>query len=93
MPKVDPYTDKILGEWKQDKKNSKKNIFSYKRSATITLARDYALDWIDPETFKKKRVYGEVTLVEHKSINALNSNINYSRNLELTTKSVVEDVV
>ena len=62
--KVDPYTDRVLGDWKRDRDTKDKMYF--KRSGAIKLHKDHAQDYIEPVTFKKQKVYGDVVLTETK---------------------------
>jgi hypothetical protein len=87
------YTDVVLGNWVHDKKSSNKENLCYKRSAKVTLHKDYAMDWLDSKTYKKYKVYGEVVLNETKLIDIKTSNQSFFRGLELTDTSVKDLVI
>ena len=90
---IDIYTDRVLGKWAFDKANSKKDKFCYKRSGTITLHKDHYQLWTNPLTFKKHKVYGEVILTETKLIDKIDSSEGIFRGLEMTDKSICEDII
>lgn len=77
------YVDSIMGEWTYDKKKSTKENMYYIRRATVTLHKDNAVVYTDPDDFKDYKVYGEVTLTEVKLVNVQTSNPNYFRGVEL----------
>lgn len=86
--KSDYYVDAVLGKWVHNKKKSNKEHLCYTRSAKVTLHKDYAMDYVDPEDYKKYKVHGEVVLNETKLIDIETSNQNFFRGLELTKDSV-----
>lgn len=86
--KRDYYVDSVMGEWVHDKKESTKDAIAYKRRAEVKLHKDYAVDWVDPEDFKKYKVHGDVVLTEKKLVNVKTSEPSLFRGLELTPKSV-----
>ena len=90
---MDPYTDKVLGEWHFDKKATTKDTLCYERRATMTLHKDHAQPYVDPESFKSQRVHGEVILIERKQINKQNSATVMFRAIELTPRTKVEDPI
>jgi hypothetical protein len=90
---MNPFTDNIMGNWKIDKKGSSKTQLCYRREAKITLHKDHAQDYIDPKTFKNKKVYGIVNLVETKMIDLSNSHTQLFHKVELTPSSEMYDVI
>ncbi len=91
---VDPFTDKILGDWVFDKKSSNRgDSMWWVRKATITLAEVYAQDYTDPKTLKPAKIYGEITLIQKKSVNKKTSDMNMFRSIEPTAKSVIKEVI
>ena len=93
--RYEPYCDAVLGDWKFSDKESKshKGKFVFVRRGEVTLHRDHALDHIDPTTFAKQKVHGVVVLTETKLIDKQNSAESRFRGLELTDRSVVDDVI
>lgn len=85
--KKDYYTDSILGKWTHDKKASNKENLCYRRQATVTLHKDYAVDWTDPADYKEYNLHGDVILTETKLFNIATSDQNYFRGVELTDKT------
>ncbi len=82
MKKPDPFLESVLGQFKFNKKHPDKNSFVWSRSAEIDIPEDYAQDWIDPVTFKKRLVFGKVKVTEHKFASKESGDIGFQRLLE-----------
>ncbi len=92
--KPSPFIDAVMGEWKPDKKLSNKDNLVFSRKAELDIAEKYAQDWIDPVSFKKKKVYGKVILEEHKIISKRNGDTSFERRMEpALTGGIVEDMI
>jgi hypothetical protein len=94
VEKVNLFCDSLLGEWKPNKKQTNKQLLVFSRSAEVTLAEQYAQDWIDPVDFKKKKVFGKVKLVEDKIITKDHGNISFTQLIEpMLQGGVVKDII
>lgn len=93
MKKVELFTDKVMGDWVFDKKSQKKPQFMYTREALITLHKDHAQDYVDPETKKLQRVYGEIVLKETKLIDKESSRVDFFQSIEMTPGTIITDVL
>lgn len=91
--KQDYYVDAILGEWKHNKRKSTRDNIYYERQATLKLHKDFAVPYIDPESFKEYKVHGEVTLTEVKLLQIQTSAQNFFRGVELTPNSIKEEII
>lgn len=91
--KPSPFCDSVLGEWLPDKKMTNKDALVFTRKGECNIPENYCQDWIDPITFKRKKIHGKVSLVEHKIVSKKNGDVGYSRSMEPALKgSFIIDV-
>lgn len=82
VQKPDPFCDAVLGEFKPDKTHTDKNTLAFSRTGELCISEDYAQPWIDPITFKKKLIFGNLNLVELRLVSKQDGSISYSRQME-----------
>lgn len=89
---IDPYSDKILGDWTAELEKTTQKFLCFVRRAPITLAEAYAILHYDEETKEPQMVFGEVIIGERKMIDRNNSNISLHRFVEKTTKTKTKEI-
>lgn len=94
ITKIDPFCDMTLGEWKPDKKLTNKTQLVFSRSAEINIPENYAQDWICPQTFTKKKIWGKALLSEQRVISKENGMESIQRQIEPCIKGgQMKDVI
>ena len=86
VKKPDPFCDSVLGEFSPDKKNTDKDNYAFSRSGSLLIAEEYAQPWIDPVTFEKKMIFGNVDLKEVRLISKKDGSASYTRHIDPSLK-------
>lgn len=94
LPKsaINPYNDKILGDFSYESDKSSQKFVCFVRRAKVVLAESYALVYYDEETKKPCRYYGELYLVERKYVDKTNSNVSLHQLIEPTDKTIKKEL-
>ena len=86
---ADYYVDQVLGSWTLKKQN--KQFLLYERRAEVTLPKDSAVTTYENE--EPHKVYGKVTLWEHKRIDVPTSVISFFRGVDKQEKTITEKTI